>query len=1040
MPFAELVARSNFTFLEGASHPEELVARAHALGLTALGLCDRDSLAGVVRAHGRAKELGLKLIVGAEVTFVDRPPLVMLASDTEGYGNLCELVSIGRLSAEKGQSFCRWEVVGERHRGLWAVDMASDEAAQLDDVRALFGERLSVGIWNHLTAEGPARMAQRERLATQVGVPLVATNAPVMHLRARQPLQDVLTCIRLGTDMHHAGRRLFPNAERILKGEAELLRLMAGRREWLSRAAEIATACDFSLDALAYRFPMEDLAAGESADTMLRRLVDEGLERRYPQGVPQEVAAQVAHELRMIESLGFAGYFLTVWDIVRFARERGILCQGRGSAANSVVCYALGVTSIDPVRMGLLFERFISRERGEPPDIDVDFEHERREEVLQYVYSKYGRDRAAMVANVISYRGRSALRDVGKAMGLSGDQVDRLARTAGAYSGGPDPEALRQSGLVLDDPLVRHTLRLADELQGFPRHLGIHSGGFVVTHDRLARLVPLENASMEGRTVIQWDKDDASAVGLLKIDLLSLGMLSMLARAFALIRDRFQRELSLATIPAEDPAVYEMLCEADSVGVFQIESRAQMNMLPRLKPRCFYDLVVEVAIIRPGPIQGGMVHPYLRRRDGLEKVEYPHPAVKAVLEKTLGVTLFQEQGMKLAVVAAGFSPGEADELRRAMTHKRSKEKLESMKARLVSGMAKNGIGPAAAENIFQQLLGFSGYGFPESHSASFALLVYASAWLKRHYPGLFAACLLNAQPMGFYAPHTLIEDARRHGVPPRPIDVFFSDWETTLEEAEPGEGVRESDETWRAWLERDRLEGCLALRLGLKLVRGLRREHAERIVQVRAERPFRTLEEFAHRTRLPGHVLVRLAAAGALEGFGKGRRETLWHVQSLVSHDSLFAGLTMEEPEVAFDEGSGLERLLQEFETTGVSSRDHPMALLRPQLSAFRLMRTDLLQRIPQGRRVRVGGLVIIRQRPQTAKGVVFITLEDECGFANLVIAPELWERVKPVASQSPFLFADGVVKRAGKVINLQVMQLEPLPVIDAGTKSRDFH
>ncbi|MFM2154006.1 MAG: polymerase alpha subunit, partial [Pseudomonadota bacterium] len=994
MAFAELVARSNFTFLEGASHPEELVTRAHALGLETLGLCDRDSLAGIVRAHVRAKELGLKLVVGAELTFVDRPPLALLAADAEGYGNLCELVSIGRLSAEKGRSYGRWEVVDGRHRGLWAVDLCSDEVAHLAEARALFGDRLSAGVWNHMTQVCPDRLDQRVRLATRAGVPLLATNLPAMHVRARQPLQDVLTCIRLGTDMHHAGRRLFPNAERILKGEGELARLMAGHPEWLARSAEVAAACRFSLDTLTYRFPEEDLAPGETPDAMLHRLVQVGLARRYPQGTPADVAAQVVHELGMVRSLGFAGYFLTVWDIVRFARERGILCQGRGSAANSVVCYALGITSIDPVRMGLLFERFISQERGEPPDIDVDFEHERREEVLQYVYGKHGRDRAAMVANVICYRGRSALRDVGKAMGLSLDQVDRLARTAGAHAGGPDPEALRHSGLVLDDPLVRHTLRLSEELQDFPRHLGIHSGGFVVTHDRLARLVPLENASMEGRTVIQWDKDDAAAAGLLKIDLLSLGMLSMLARAFGMIRTQFGRELSLDTIPAEDPAVYDMLCEADSVGVFQIESRAQMNMLPRMKPRCFYDLVVEVAIIRPGPIQGGMVHPYLRRRDGLEQVTYPHPAVRAVLEKTLGVTLFQEQGMKLAVAAAGFSPGEADELRRAMTHKRSRERLASMKEKLVSGMAKNGIGAEAAENIFQQLLGFSGYGFPESHAASFALLVYASAWLKRHYPGVFAACLLNAQPMGFYAPHTLVEDARRHGVPPRPIDVFFSDWETTLEEGEPGEGLRESDEPWRAWVERDRQEGCLALRLGLNLVRGLRRQHAARIIETRTQETFRSVEDFAKRTALPGHVLVRLAAAGALEGFGLGRRETLWHVQSLAASDSLFAGLQVEEPGVAFDEGSGLERLMQDYETTGVSSRDHPMALLRPQLAAFRLLRSDLLQRMPGGRPVRVGGLVIVRQRPQTAKGVVFITLEDECGFANLVVAPDLWDRV----------------------------------------------
>jgi error-prone DNA polymerase len=874
-------------------------------------------------------------------------------------------------------------------------------------------------------------------------VPVVATNAPVMHARSRQRLQDVVTCIRLGTTVQQAGVSLFPNGERHVKGEAELRRLFRRHPEWVERAAEVAAGCAFSLDELRHQFPREMLPEGESPMSFLRRLTAEGLAARYPAGVPRDVERQAAHELGMIEALDYPGYFLTVWDVVRFARERGILCQGRGSAANSVVCYALGVTSIDPVRMGLLFERFISRERNEPPDIDVDFEHERREEVLQYVYGKYGRDRAAMVAEVICYRGRSALRDVAKAMGLSLDVAEKLSQTAGHFGGGPDPEALRRSGLHLEDRLLRLTLELAEQLQDFPRHLGIHSGGFVVTHGRLARVVPIENAAMEDRTVIQWDKDDAANVGLLKIDLLSLGMLSMLARAFELISSRFGVTWTLATIPSEDPAVYDMLCDGDSVGVFQVESRAQMNMLPRLRPRCFYDLVVQVAIIRPGPIQGGMVHPYLRRRAGLEQVEYPHPSVRAVLEKTLGVTLFQEQGMRLAVAAAGFSPGEADELRRAMTHKRSKERLAAMKERLVAGMAKNGIGPEAAENIFQQLLGFSGYGFPESHSASFALLVYASAWLKRHYPGVFAASLLNAQPMGFYAPHTIVEDARRHGVPPRPVDVFYSDWETTLEEAEPGEGLRESDAAWRRWSGRDRMEGHQALRLGLSSIHGLRREHGQAIVEARKRGEFGSLADFAKRTALPRHVLARLASAGALAGFDLARREALWKVQALVTRQGdLFAGVAPVEEPVAFDEPTKLERVAQDYAQLGLSSEGHPMALLRPRLRGRPPLRADEVDRLPGGRRVRVGGLVIIRQRPGTAKGLVFVTLEDESGFVNLVVMPDVWERHRYAGGQSRFLAADGVTQRSGQVLTVKVSRLEPLEADDNPVEppeSRDF-
>ncbi len=1044
MACAELIARSNFTFLDGASHPEELVERAAELGLEALALTDLDSLSGVVRAHEHAKKLGLHLVVGAEVSFVDAPPLVLLARDLAGYQNLSELISIGRLSVEKGKSLCRWEVVPDRARGLFALDVSATEVRELDRAREAFGDRLLVAVWNHMTPDCAHRLRFREALAQRAGVEVIATNRVVMHDRRRQMLQDVVSSIRLGTTVQAAGLQLFPNGERCLKDEREMRRLFRGREAYVDRAAALAQECTFSLTELRYRFPEEMLPGGATPMSFLRRLTEEGLRFRYPGGVPGDVRAQASRELALIAELDYPGYFLTVWDIVRFARSKGILCQGRGSAANSVVCYALGITSIDPVRMGLLFERFISRERGEPPDIDVDFEHERREEVLQYVYEKYGRDKAAMVAEVICYRGRSALREVAKAMGLSLDQAEALSETADPWGRGPDPKSLGSCGLDLHDRSVRLTLALAEQIQDFPRHLGIHSGGFVVTHDSLARLVPLENAAMDGRTVIQWDKDDAANVGLLKIDLLSLGMLSLIARAFLLIFRRFGIEWTLATIPAEDPGVYDMLCDADSVGVFQIESRAQMNMLPRLKPRCFYDLVIQVAIIRPGPIQGGMIHPYLRRRAGAEKVTYPHPAVKDVLGKTLGVTLFQEQGMKLAIAAAGFSPGEADELRRAMTHKRSRERLEEMKGRLVTGMARNGIGPEIAENIFQQLLGFSGYGFPESHAASFALLVYASAWIKRYYPATFAASLLNAQPMGFYSPHTIVEDARRHGVPARPVDVFYSEWETTVEEAEEGEGERPGDEVWRKWIERSRREVKLALRLGLQVVKGLRQRDAEAIAAARRTGPFRSLADFARRTGLQRPVLARLAAAGALQGFGLGRREALWKVHALVeAPDDLFAGIDVREPAVAFDEGTRAERVAQDYARTGLSAEAHPMALLRARLpKSPRLLRSDELERIASGRRVHVGGMVIIRQRPGTAKGIVFVTLEDEQGFSNLVVMPDVWERCRFAGGQSLFLGASGKVERNGKVVTVKVDRLFGLELpenpIDPPA-SRDF-
>lgn len=1037
MAYAELIARSNYSFLDGASHPEELVAQAKKLGHSALALGDYVSLSGVVKAHLEAKKQGLHLVVAAELDFDDAPPLVLLAQDLQGYQNLSELVSMARLSSPKGESFLQVESLEGRTQGLVALDLDSRLPDELHHYAELFGpENFYMALWNHMGPYCHRRFAFRAELSEAAGILPVVTNPSVFHHPDRQRLQDVLTCIRHGTTISQAGTLLFPNAERHLKSEKEMLRLFPQNPEWVHRSAEIAARCHFSLDELRYQFPSELLPPGESPDSWLRQLTWQGLAKRYPQGIPEAVRLQSNKELGLIEEMNFAGYFLTVWDIVRFARQRQILCQGRGSAANSVVCYALEITSIDPVRMDLLFERFISHARSEPPDIDVDFEHERREEVLQYIYSKYGRERAAMVAAVITYRSKLAIRDVGKVMELSADQIDRLARSSGGLGEGIDPAALRGLGLDPRDFGVRTTLELAAELKGFPRHLSIHSGGFVITHQKLSRLVPLENAAMEGRTIIQWDKDDSAAVGLLKIDLLSLGMLSLIARAFEQIQKHCARHYTLASIPAEDPEVYRMLSEADSVGVFQVESRAQMNMLPRLRPRCFYDLVVQVAIIRPGPIQGGMIHPYLRRRSGQEPVSYPHPSLRPILEKTLGVPLFQEQGMKLAVTAAGFSPAEADELRRAMNHKRSKEQLDGLRERLLSGMAKRGITDKEAEEVFQQLMGFSGYGFPESHSASFALLVYASSYLKRHYPAIFAASLLNAQPMGFYAPHTIVEDARRHGVAIRPIDVFYSEAECSLEEAEPGEGLRAEDlRTHPHWVHRSRKEGVLALRLGLKQIRGLRRDHITQILEARNEVPFRSLADFAHRARLPRPALAHLAAAGALAGFGLERREALWRIQALAEAGTLFAEHELEEEELRFDEGDAMSRVAQDYATTGLSLHRHPMALVRPQLSRH-VLSSAALAKTSRGRQVQVAGMVVIRQRPSTANGMVFLTLEDELGFSNVAIVPDVWERYRSVVAGSLFICVRGKVERSGQVVSLKAQSLEAVEMREGAAEA----
>ncbi len=998
--YAELVCRSNFAFLKGASHPEELVEAAASVGLSGLALTDDDGLYGVVKSHVAAKAVQLKTVTAARMTLSDGPSVCVYAQNAKGYANLCQLISHSRMSRPKGEASLSVETLSNLSQGLIALLPFPHSGQAGESLVDAFGDRFYFGVCRSKFAADERRLADALTLSKRFQRPLVAHNDVHTHHRLRQPLQDVLTAISHHTTIEQLGDRGFPNAERTIKSANEMLALFDDHVDAVRRSVEIVERCPFSLDEIRYTFPMEWLPAEHTPESYLRHLVALGLQTRYPQGVSNEVRQQIAHELTLIVALQFEGYFLAIWDLVRFARSKNILCQGRGSAANSAVCYALGITAIDPVRMGLLFERFISMERKEPPDIDVDFEHERREEVIQYVYEKHGRHRAAMVAAVVCYRERMALRETGKALGLSLDQVDRLSKHVGEEF---TPASLRGVGLSPDEPLVQQTLSLAQQLCGFPRHLSIHSGGFVLTGGApLTEIVPVEPATMPGRTVVQWDKDDCSAIGLLKVDLLSLGMLTAIRKCFDLIQDSDNVTLSLATIPAEDPKTYDMLCEADSIGVFQIESRAQMQMLPRLKPRTFYDLVIEVAIIRPGPILGDMVHPYLRRRDGLEPVSFPSSEVSSILAKTLGVPLFQEQAMKLAIAVAGFTPGEADGLRRAISHKQAESKMAPYLRRFVEGGIAKGYDKTFIENCFRQFHGFSGYGFPESHAASFALLAYASSWLKCHYPAAFAAAILNSQPMGFYAPHTLVEDAKRHGVTVKPIDVRFSGKDCRLENG--------------------------ALRLGLRLVKGLSAQSIEKIHRAQSV-GFDDLETFVQKARLPRHELVRLAMANALVSFGE-RRQTLWHLEGLAAfeEDDLFFGLSNEnESEVTLPALSKVDRVSLDYQSTQLSLESHPLGLLRPFLNKQRAVTAEQLSQIKSGTRVTLGGLSICRQRPPTAKGVAFLSLEDETGIANIVIPAALFERQRKAILSALFLTVDGVLERTGKVTNIKAQQFTPL-------------
>ncbi len=1006
MSYAELHCISNFTFLRGASHPAELVARAKDLGYTALALTDECSLAGVVRAHAAAREAGLPLVIGSEFRLADGLRLVVLAASRRGYAVLARLVTRGRRAAPKGEyrlARADFDEGLEDCLALWLPGGAEPAVEEAEWLRERFPGRLWVAV--ELTAGGRDR-ERLERLAALshgLGLPAVAAGDVHMHQRRRRAVQDLLTAVRLKTTVAQAGHALQPNGERTLRPPGRIAALYP--RALVDATRDIAERCRFSLDELCYEYPEEIVPAGTTPALHLRHLVEEGAARRWPGGTPPAVRELLERELALITELGYERYFLTVHDLVEFARSRDILCQGRGSAANSAACYALGITEVDPARMSMLFERFISRERNEPPDIDVDFEHERREEVIQYLYAKYGRARAALTATVICYRPKSAVRDVGKALGLDAAQVDRLAHAMQWWDGREvEDSRIRDAGFDVSNPLVARVLALTRELIGFPRHLSQHTGGFVISRGPLEELVPVENAAMPERTVIQWDKDDLDELRLLKVDVLGLGMLTAIRRTLALVSARRGREFRLSDIPPEDPAVYEMICRADTIGVFQIESRAQMAMLPRLRPRRYYDLVIEVAIVRPGPIQGQMVHPYLRRRSGREPVVYPGPEVECVLSRTLGVPIFQEQVMQLAIVAAGFTPGEADRLRRAMAAWRRKGSLGPFEERLVEGMRARGYDEGFARQVFQQILGFGEYGFPESHAASFALLVYVSAWLKRYEPAAFCCALLNSQPMGFYAPAQLVRDARAHGVAVLPADVNASDVESSLEGAEGGR---------------------VALRFGLDRVRGLSREAAARLLAARAEGPFGRVPELARRARLSRRDLEALAAAGALATLAGHRYRAAWDVLGVEPALPLVPASEREEGLPLLRAPSEGEDIVADYRALGFTLARHPLALLRPGLERDGWLTAGQVAELPDGAALRTGGIVVTRQRPGSAGGVIFVTLEDETGYLNLVVWSRIADRHRKAMLGARLLGVSGRLQREGEVRHVVVDALE---------------
>ncbi|MBF8732915.1 error-prone DNA polymerase [Pseudomonas guariconensis] len=1023
LDYAELHCLSNFSFQRGASSADELFKRAKALGYQALAITDECTLAGIVRAWQAARQEGVRLIVGSEVQLHGGAKLVLLVESLEGYQNLCALITRARRRSEKGTYQLLREDLQAHCQGLLALWVAQPGDAPANGLwlKSLFGECLWLAVHLHRGWDDARRLQQLHTLADQVGIRAVACGDVHMHVRGRRALQDCMTAIRQHCTLAEAGRYLYPNGERHLRTLTELGELYPA--DLLAETQVIANRCRFGLDELKYQYPSEVVPQGHTPASWLRHLCQSRLPERWPQGASREALETLDNELQLITELGYESYFLTVYDIVDFARKQGILCQGRGSAANSVVCFVLGITELDPMEHRLLFERFLSRERNEPPDIDVDFEHDRREEVIQYVFRRYGRDRAALTAVVNTYHAAGAIRDVARALGLPADQVDALAKCCGRWSDRiPDAQRLAEAGFEAQSPSLQRILVLAGQLIGFPRHLSQHPGGFVICQQPLDRLVPVENAAMAQRTVIQWDKDDLDLVGLLKVDVLALGMLSALRRCFDLLARHRDRHLSLATIPKEDPATYAMISRAETMGVFQIESRAQMAMLPRLKPKKFYDLVIEVAIVRPGPIQGDMVHPYLRRRLKQEKVTYPSPELEAVFKRTLGVPLFQEQVMELAMVAADYTPGEADQLRRSMAAWKRHGGLEPHRERLINGMLKNRYERAFAERIFEQIKGFGSYGFPESHAASFALLCYASSWLKCHEPAIFTCALINSWPMGFYSPDQLLQEARRQGIEVRPVDVCHSEWDCTLE---------------------PHGEGALAIRLGLRQIRGFSEADARRLEQARARRSWRDIEDLCLRAELDSRARARLADAGALRALARDRHQARWQVAAVQAQLPLFAQVEAA-PEVAvvLPVPSVAEDVFADYATLGTTLGPHPLALLRRSLRALGCRSSAELAGVEHGDSIAVAGVVVGRQRPQTASGVTFVTLEDEHGMVNVVVWRDLAERQRRALVGSQLLKVSGRLEQEKGVRHLIARRLEDISPMLQGldVRSRDFH
>lgn len=1031
MPYAELQVTSYFSFLRGASSPIELFEQAKALGIEALGICDRNSLAGMVQAHVAAKETGIRLVVGCRLDLADFAPVQVYPTDRAAYGRLCRLLSLGKARAGKGKCHLLWEDLVTWGEGLLVIllpDTADDACAlHLRKLKDAFVDRAYMALTLRRRPNDQMRLYELANLAHQARVPTVVTNDVLFHTHDRRILQDVVTCIRNHTTIDEAGFARERHADRYLKPPAEMARLFSRYPEAVARTMEIVERCRFSLDDLAYQYPDEVSVPGQTPQQALEALTWEGATAAYPEGIPPEVRKTLTHELALIGRMDYAPYFLTVHSIVRYARSQGILCQGRGSAANSAVCYVLGITAIDPARTSLLFERFVSEERREPPDIDVDFEHARREQVIQWIYGHYGRNHAALTAVVTRYRAKGALRDVGKVMGLPEDLIRTLSGQIWGWGRKLDEDALNETGIDMSDRRIRLTLDLARCLIGVPRHLSQHPGGFVLTHNRLDELVPIEPAAMDARQIIEWDKDDIDVLKFMKVDVLALGMLTCMKKGLDLLTEHKGQHYTLQTIPAEDPRTYAMIRKADTIGVFQIESRAQMSMLPRLRPRVFYDLVIEVAIVRPGPIQGDMVHPYLRRRAGQEKEIYPTPELEKVLRKTLGIPLFQEQVMQVAMVCAGFSASEADQLRRAMATFKNTGTVSRFRTRLIEGMTARGYPETFAERIFQQLEGFGSYGFPESHAASFAILAYSSSWMKCTHPDVFLAALLNSQPMGFYAPAQLVRDAREHGVEIRPICINASRWDSTLEGPE-------------------RDDGLYAVRLGMNLVKGLANEEAARIVAARGDRPFASVDDLWRRAGVKGAALTHLAEADAFRpGLGLARREALWAIKALRDEPlPLFAAAAVmreaEEPDVLLQPMRDGAEVARDYNRTGLTLRDHPVAFLRDDLSERGMVTCRQAFEARDRSSLSVAGLVLVRQRPGSAEGVVFMTLEDETAALNVIIWPDMFERFRRVVLSGQMLGVVGRLQKEGEVVHLVTREIVDLSHLLADVGNRSLH